>query len=290
MEIFQRVHALAGAHQLDRLAGDRAHRERGAAAAVAVDAGEHDAGQADALVEGAREIDRVLAGEAVGDQQHLVRIGGALHVGRFRHHRVVEGGAAGGVEQHDVVAAELAGLQRALRNLRRLLAGDDRQGLDADLLAEHGELLHRGGAAHVERGHQHLAAALLGEALRELRGGRRLAGALQADHHDRNRRRRIEIDRIALRAQHLDELVVHDLHDQLSGRHRLDDLDADRARFHLVGEGAHHVERDVGFEQRAAHFAQRRIDVGLRQRAAPGEPVEDSAKPFRQRVEQVLFP
>ena len=149
---------LAGAHELDRLAGDRAHGERGAAAAVAVDAGEHDAGEADALVERAREIDRVLAGERIGDQQHLVRIGGALDLGRFRHHRFVERGAAGGVEQHHVVAAEAAGLERALRDLRRLLACDDRQRVDADLLAEHGELLHRGRAAHVERGHQHLAA------------------------------------------------------------------------------------------------------------------------------------
>ena len=64
---------LAGAHQLDRLAGDGAHGERRAAAAVAVDAGEHDAGEPDALVERAREVDGVLAGERVGDQQHLVR-------------------------------------------------------------------------------------------------------------------------------------------------------------------------------------------------------------------------
>ena len=73
IEFLQRVEFFAGADQLDRLVGDRAHRQRGAAAAVAVDAGEHDAGQADALVESARQIDRVLAGQRVGDQQHLVR-------------------------------------------------------------------------------------------------------------------------------------------------------------------------------------------------------------------------
>jgi hypothetical protein len=78
MEILQRVDLFAGADQLDRLAGDGAHRQRGAAAAVAVDAGQHDAGEADALVEGAREIDRVLAGQRVGDQQHFMRIGGVV--------------------------------------------------------------------------------------------------------------------------------------------------------------------------------------------------------------------
>ena len=32
---------------------------------------------------------------------------------------------------------------------------------------------------------------------------------------------------------------------------------------HLLGEGAHHVERHVGLEQRAPHLAQRRVDVGF---------------------------
>ena len=185
IEVLQRVHALAGADQLDRLAGDRAHRQRRAAAAVAVDAGEHDAGEADALVERAREIDRVLAGEAVGDQQHLVRAGGALDLGGLVHHLFVERDAAGGVEQHHVVAAELGGLDRAVGDLHRRLAFDDRQRRHVDLLAEHGELLHRRRAARVERGHQHLAVVALGEALGDLGGGGGFAGALQADHHDR---------------------------------------------------------------------------------------------------------
>ena len=113
MEIFQRVGLFAGADQLDRLAGDRAHRQRGAAAAVAVNARQHDAGEAHALIERAREVDGVLAGQRVGDQQHFMRIGGGFDRGRFRHHLFVERGAAGGVEQHDVVAAELAGFERA---------------------------------------------------------------------------------------------------------------------------------------------------------------------------------
>ena len=228
IEILQRVELFAGADQLDRLAGDRAHRQRGAAAAVAVDAGEHDAGQAHALVERAREIDGVLAGEGVGDQQHFMRIGGALDLGRLAHHRVVERGAAGGVEQHHVVAAEPGGLERALGDLRRLLAFDHRQRVDLRLAAEHGELLHRRRPAHVERGHQHLALLPVGEALGDFGGGGGFAGALQADHHDGDRRRGVEIDALAVGAERRDQLVVHDLDDHLAGRDRFDHLDADR--------------------------------------------------------------
>ena len=106
MEVLQRVPLLADADQLDGLARHRAHGERRAAAAVAVDARQHDAGDADALVEALGELHRVLAGQAVGDQQRLVRMGEVAHLGRLAHQLVVDVRAAGGVEQHHVVAAE----------------------------------------------------------------------------------------------------------------------------------------------------------------------------------------
>ena len=73
MKILERIDLLAGAEKFDRLAGDGAHRQRRAAAAVAVDAGQHDAGDADAIVEILGEIDGVLAGQTVGDEQDLMR-------------------------------------------------------------------------------------------------------------------------------------------------------------------------------------------------------------------------
>ena len=82
----------------------------------------------------------------------------------------------------------------------------------------------------------------------------------------------------ARRAERRDKLVVHDLDDHLAGRDRLDHVDADRALLHLVGERARDIERDVGLEQRAPHLAQRRVDVRLRQRPAPGQAVEDCAE------------
>ncbi len=60
----------------------------------------------DPLVERVGEVDRVLAGERVGDQQNLVRVGGRLDLGHLDHQRLVDVGAAGGVEDDHVVAAE----------------------------------------------------------------------------------------------------------------------------------------------------------------------------------------
>ena len=84
----------------------------------------------------------------------------------------------------------------------------------------------------------------------------------------------------ALGAQHVDQLVMDDLDDHLAGLDRLQHRGADGLGAHLVGEGAHDVERHVGLEQRAAHLAQRRRDIRLRQRAAAGQAVQDGAKAF----------
>ena len=199
-------------------------------------------------------------------------------------------GAPGGVEQHDVIALQARGLLGADGDLHRRLAGDDRQRIDADLAPEHGELLLRRRPLDVERGHQHLAFHALGEAFGDFRRRRRLAGALQADHHDGDGRDGIEIDRLCFGAQRLDQHVVDDLDDHLAGRDGFDDIGADGARAHLVDEGAHHVERDVGLEEGAADLAQRDIDVCLRERTAPRQRVENGGELFRKPFEHAPLP
>ncbi len=126
-------------------------------------------------------------------------------------------GAPGGVEDHDVVALQARGALGAFGDGDRILAENDRQRRDADLLAEHCELLLRRRTLHVERRHQHLALVALGQAFSDLGGRRRLAGALQADQHDRHGSRRIEIDRLRIRAQRLDQRIVDDLDHHLAG-------------------------------------------------------------------------
>ena len=73
MERLERVELLAGAGELDRLAGDGAHRQRRAAARIAVHAGQDDAGQRHLLGEALRDVDRVLAGQRIDDEQDFVR-------------------------------------------------------------------------------------------------------------------------------------------------------------------------------------------------------------------------
>ncbi len=214
-----------------------------------------------------------------------MRIDHAFNLGGLAHHRFVERGAAGGVEYHDVVAAKLGSFDGAAGDLWRRLSLDHRQRVDLRVTSKHSKLFHRRRTAHVERSHQHFAALPIGQALRKFGGGGGFAGALQAHHHNGDRWRGMKINRLAVGAERGHELVVHDLHDHLARRHRLHHLHADGLLLHAVGEGARDVERDVRFEQRAANFAKRSVDIGLTKSAATGEAVENAAKFFRQVVE-----
>ena len=240
----------------------------------------------DAVVEALGDVDRVLAGQRVGDEQRLVRIRDALDLGDFGHQAFIDMLAAGGIEDHHVVAADAGGRDRALGDVDRTLAEDDRKRGDARLLAEHFELLHGGGAVDVERRHQHALLVAVLEHEGELGRRGRLARALKADHQDR-RGRRAKREPFALRTQRLDEDVVDDLHHLLAGRDRADHLLADRLLADLGDEILDDGERDVGIDQRGADFGERGIDVGLGQRATAAQPVEHRPQTLLQTVEHL---
>ena len=285
------VELLADADQLDRAAGHRAHAERGTAAPVAIDAGQRDAGEADALVEGACDGDGVLAGQRVRHQQGLRRHGHVAHRRAFGHQLVVDVEAPGGIEQDHVVALLRARLHGAPRDGDGSLARDHRQHVDLGLHAERRKLLHGRRPAGVERGHQH--ALLVGHAQEaaELGGRRGLAGALEAHHENGGGRRRGgDADLGGLAAQHLDQVIVHDLDHLVAGRHALQHVGADRLRAHACDKILDHRQRHVRFQQGDPHVAERGVHVRLAQRAAPRQRLEDPVQPGRQTIEHALAP
>ena len=187
--------------------------------------------------------------------------------------------AARGIEHQHIDRLKFRGMDRAAGNIDRRLARDDRQGSDTSLLAQHRKLFLRRRTIDVERGHQDLFALLFLEQFADLSGRGRFARALQADHHDYDRRRGGKIEIGSVRAQHLDQRVVDDLDDLLARGDRTQHLLAGRGIGHAVDEAAHHGERDIGFEQRDPHFAHRRAHVFLAQRAAAAQAVENASKP-----------
>ena len=176
------VELLAGRGELDRLAGDRLDAERRAAARVAVELRQDHAVERDPLVEGLGDVDRLLAGHRVEDEQDVVRLRLVADALELVHQLVVELEAARGVDDHRVELRCARALDAAARRLDRVgrVGAEDR---DADLEAELLELVDRRGALEVGRDEAGLA-ALRRAARARACGGRRLARALEAREQD----------------------------------------------------------------------------------------------------------
>src|SRR3954467_7857912 len=105
VEAFEVAELLAGGGEQDRLAGDGLDRQRRAAAGVAVELGEDHAVELRDLGELLGDVDGVLAGHGVDDQQHVRGPDGLLDLGQLRHKNFVDVEAARGVDDQPVLAA-----------------------------------------------------------------------------------------------------------------------------------------------------------------------------------------
>ena len=294
VEVFE---FLAGGGEHDRPAGDLTHRQRRTTAGVAVEFGEHDAGESDARLERLGRGDRVLTDHRVDDEQDLVRVGGLADVGGLPHQLLVDTEAAGGVDDHHVVVLGHRLVDTGPRHRHRIAGADAENTLAADAgprmrrehrhsgsFADDLQLRDRAGTLQVT-GHQQRGVTLLLEPVTELAGQGGLTRALQAGEHDDRRRLLGELHAPGLTAEDPDEFLVDDLDDLLGrvegGRH----LCTLGALLDLGDEPADHRQRDVGFEQRQADLAGGPVDVGVGQSAFAAQILQGTGQPVGEGIE-----
>ena len=103
------------------------------AAGIAVELGHHDPVEVDDLGELLGDIDRVLAGHRVDDQQDVVRRDGLLDLGQLGHQLGVDVQTAAGVDNQHILALGLGPLESPLRDRHGARVGalfvDRRSGL-----------------------------------------------------------------------------------------------------------------------------------------------------------------
>ena len=212
-----------------------------------------------------------------------MRVTGIADFRHLQHERFVNMGAACRIQHDDIITTKLCGLLSALGNLHRGLALDDWQRIDARLLAKLTQLFLCCRTPNVERCHQHLLAIALRQSLGELGGGRRLAGALEAHHHDANWSGGCQRNGLCLFAEGGHQLVMNDLDDHLTRRHRFDDRCANSLLTDPIGELADHLKRHIRFDQRTANLPHGGRDVLVRQGTATGETVKYAAEAIGKR-------
>lgn len=235
--------------------------QRGAAARVAVDLGQHHAGQRQRFVKRLGGIGGVLAGHGVDHEQGFHRLDRRVHLFDLVHHRFVNVQTAGGIDDQYVVEFQLGLLQRAIDDVDRFFFDVRREEVDADAFRQRFQLFDRRRAINVRGNHQHFLLLFFFQEFAELTDAGGFTGALQACHQHHRRRLGRQIQLGVDFAHRGDQLALDDLDELLPRRQALVDFMADRALFDAVDEVAHHRQRDVRFQQRHTHFTQGFLDI-----------------------------
>ena len=171
-------------------------------------------------------------------------------------------------------ARALEPLARGGDRVGALLAEDRHLELAPELL----ELVDRRGPLEVG-GDEPRLAALLAQEQRELGGGGRLPGALEAREQDHGRRPAREGELRVAGAHQRGQLLVDDLHDLLARRQALEHVRAERALAHAADEVLDDLEVDVGLEQREPDLAHGARDRLVVEPSALAEVAESALKP-----------
>ena len=111
IEWLESVHLLACAREFDGAFGDFTHRECGAAAGVAVELSEDDAGDLEGVVEVSGNANGLLAGGGVGDEEDLAGLKEGLEVLDFLDEGLVDLLAAGSIKNLDIAVLGLSPLK-----------------------------------------------------------------------------------------------------------------------------------------------------------------------------------
>jgi hypothetical protein len=183
-------------------AGDVTHRQRGAAARVAVELGQHHAGQRQRVVERLGGVDGILAEHRIDHEQRFGGLQFGVQRGDLLHHRLVDTQTAGRIDDQHVVVVLARPVERGARDVDRLLVGLRREEI-APTCSD--TVLSWAIAAGDTRRTRPSAPSFLVflQPLGQLARGGGLAGALQAGHQDDGGRLDVQVQFVDFGRQRL---------------------------------------------------------------------------------------
>ena len=284
MEGLQRLHLFAGADELDRCAAHLANRQGGATTRIAIELGEHRAGDAHLCMERAGELGRLLADHRVDHQQHLVGLHRLADPHHLFHHRRVDLQSTGGVDQHGVEAFGFCFFDAGGSDVLRFGVSPQAEHLHTDLLPQGAQLLNGGGPINIGSHQQGLAPLLL-EVQAQLGGGGGLASPLQTRHQDHGGGL-LSAGQGGVLATHGEhQLFVDQLDELLIRADTAHHFGTDRLAPHLLDEVLDHQQAHIRLQQGATHLLERFVDVRLRNRGLTPQALDGVFKTLGKFVE-----
>ena len=180
------------------------------------------------------------------------------------HHVFVDGQAARSIDNQHVAELDPRMGQRRLHNVDRLLLDITGKEVHAHFSGQGLQLFDSGRAVDIGTDDRHLFLVALLQQFGQLGDGGCFTRTLQPRHHDHGRRRRREVQPLVGRTHHRFQFGLYDLQEGLARAQALHDVLAQRALFHRLHEILDHRQRDIGFQQRHAHFTHGLLDIVLR--------------------------
>ena len=263
VEHFEAVHFFAGAGKLDGRIGNLPHRQRRAAARIAIQFGQHHAGKRQCLFERPGRVGRILALHGVDHQQGFNRMHRGVQRLDFGHQGFINGQAAGRIDQQHVEIMPARMVERRKGDVDRLLLSRAGKPFGPHLLGDGFELLDGRRPVHVARDGEDFFLALFDQVLGQFGGGGGFARPLQARHEDDGGRLRGKVEVADAIAHGRGQFLVDDADQHLPRRETGEHVLAQRLFLDARDEVAHNGQRNVGFEQRHAHFAQHVLHVAF---------------------------
>lgn len=276
VELVKLIRLLAGADELYRLLNDGADGQSGTAAAVAVEFGEDNAVEVDAVVEGFGRVHGILARHGVYDEERLGRIERSLHALDLVHHGLIYGETACCIDDDDLFARLPGLLDAALGDADRI--GDTVFGvyIHADRLTHDLELVDSGRAVYVGCHEQHLTPTPLVES-GQFGGERRLTRALQTrEQYDGRIALQHHIRLVGTHEAH--QLIVDDLGEELAGFYSYEYFLAKGLLQNLIRYLLGNLVVHVGIHQGAADFFDGLGNVDIRDAALPFKGLDGTLK------------
>ncbi len=256
MEKVDFVRFFAHADKANRDARNLFNRKRRAATGIAIHLRKTDARKVQPVEKSFRDIDRFLANHRIRDKEDFLGLHRIASLFEFLHQLFVYLQATRGIVDDDIETVLFRVFASVLDDFDRisfsLVIHRNPDGFSEDL-----QLFDGRRAIDVRRDEKRFLLALAPQIERNLCSKSRLAGSLETDHHDADRRLSRKDKFLRFAAHHLDQFIVDDLDNLLPGRHRRENLLSHRLFLHRLHKIARNVKAHVRFEKGPANLAER---------------------------------
>ena len=288
VEHVEGFHFLACADKFDGFVHHGANTQGCTAAGVAIEFCQDDAIVVQAVVEFLGGIHGVLSRHGINNKERFVGLASLLDGCNLAHQFLVNGQTTSGIDDNRVVSLGLGVLDAFAGDGHGVLALQIHVDGHVNLLCQHAKLLNGCGTIDVA-GHEQGAAVFLRleqecEFARE--GG--LTRTVETCHED-DGGMALELEFLCRTSHECGQLIVYNLHEQLSRLHGGEHVLSEGLLLDSIGEGLGYLIIDVGIKEGAAYVLERFGHVDFRDAAFAFQYFERAFKSFAEIFKHIFL-